>query len=651
MNEIARTTAGMTVESLRKEAVSAATRAIHRHFGADANVEAHFESADLKLFQFGKVVQTPSARGELSIDAVRALPEVVEVDLGDELAFLMCYTHNKEEMKQAANFDGLGLSYPGHVPDFWPVLIEELNQWLARYLPLPDYEEGTLGALLQGKHGWGRGLIVQNGGYQLELVRPVFDFARIDPDGGWVSYGFETALRRDGVEVFRGKDPYEEKKLDGRFVRALVTGQSANDFAFWASLPASSTDLRPLLQQVLDGFVDGGDLGGDVRAMMQAAIRPPIAGGIWQWMQEHLSDSLRGHVHEREHAGRMIRFEIDEVSPPNAVLRGFGEVGVGYALSIPAEDRRASGTVMVGGLSSEALRVPGPTSADDEEALLSIVKRFKAWFDETIDQHLAPDAHPLLNELKRAIDQPPHNAVPFPGAFPLPRLLVQRMQWGPPGPPPVPYPGERAREAAKRLQRVDPATVQINSPHAHAAYVIEGWTLVLEDDRRERPFGAYCGIRLISPEGGEAIDVLMVDAWNPPQRHVVDGDAFAFRRFTQWLRETILAAGQDVALTYGLESFTLSASDWLLFGLPETRDRHLVDWRSQWDIVNAGSGIASLAKCYRFSGAHLERLRARDTPQWRRFLREVVDPRFPEEAWCAAAPGGSVTGGLPGNSA
>ena len=41
------------------------------------------------------------------------------------------------------------------------------------------------------------------------------------------------------------------------------------------------------------------------------------------------------------------------------------------------------------------------------------------------------------------------------------------------------------------------------------------------------------------------MSVMMVNAWNPQTRTVVDGDAFAFRRFVAWLRAAILRGGHD----------------------------------------------------------------------------------------------------------
>ena len=49
---------------------------------------------------------------------------------------------------------------------------------------------------------------------------------------------------------------------------------------------------------------------------------------------------------------------------------------------------------------------------------------------------------------------------------------------------------------------------------------------------------------------GPAVSVLTVDAWNPQARSVVDGDAFAFRRFVTWMREGLLRGGHDAKATW-----------------------------------------------------------------------------------------------------
>jgi hypothetical protein len=172
--------------------------------------------------------------------------------------------------------------------------------------------------------------------------------------------------------------------------------------------------------------------------------------------------------------------------------------------------------------------------------------------------------------------------------------------------------------------------------------------------------------------------VLRVDAWNPPARAVIDGDAFAFRRFVDWLADAAIAAGLDEPIVFceeeeeeeekeeegndadeaaeAAEEKTstvtsleqagwnvtvrrasprkgkekrIALSTWLAFDLPRLGDRFRFDWRYQWDIVNAASTIGdAFGGIYGMSPEKLETLKMRDAPTWRRFLCKVVDPRF-----------------------
>jgi len=140
---------------------------------------------------------------------------------------------------------------------------------------------------------------------------------------------------------------------------------------------------------------------------------------------------------------------------------------------------------------------------------------------------------------------------------------------------------------------------------------------------------------VVPPDGGRRARVMMVDAWSPQTRLSVDGDAFAFGRFATWLREAIVRGGHDETLRFPATSrkddprrIELAVSDWLRFGLPDVGDRFVVDWRAQWNIVAAGAPAELFDGGYGFSAGYLDRLRNYDLAVWRRFLCEVIDPRF-----------------------
>jgi hypothetical protein len=161
----------------------------------------------------------------------------------------------------------------------------------------------------------------------------------------------------------------------------------------------------------------------------------------------------------------------------------------------------------LGALGPAALTQPGPRDDAERRDVEGLISSFLAWLDASLDAY--DDVH-------------------FGGYFPLVSLLEQRLLRGPPGPPPVPPADEVAltRAAAK----LEPAEHE----GSVAAWRYEGWTVLLHDDLGRRPFSEP-GLSLVPPEGGAPCVVMMCDAWNPEAKAVVDGDAFAFRRFVGWL--------------------------------------------------------------------------------------------------------------------
>ena len=98
--------------------------------------------------------------------------------------------------------------------------------------------------------------------------------------------------------------------------------------------------------------------------------------------------------------------------------------------------------------------------------------------------------------------------------------------------------------------------------------------------------------------------------------------------------ETVIYRGEDDGddEEEEREQIELSLSEWLLFGMPDVGDRFLADWRAQWHIVNAVGRIEDFAGIYGFTGEYVETLERYDIPVWRRFLCDVIDPRFDRSA-------------------
>lgn len=645
-----------TRESVLRELAAAAFRALERTFGDNVvpdgdetsgrtPVGVSFEPplGETHFHQYVRLVErVADPAREIEVAQVRALGrEFADIEVEDVLGFAILYDANPSNEQRLAPLRALPLPLPVHSAELWENLSNELNAVLLRYFPAPTPQPGTLGALLADDAGWARGLTATSGDFELELEGAHFEFERTRVQGFWLNYGFTTVLRRAGEEVYRGRATTDLLQLeDGTYVSAFAAG--APCFYGWESLPSDESarsELLRTLQDLADGVAGGEGLHGHngLKALLVSAIRPPSPTGIWAWMHENLPRLCVGHAFETRAHDDAIRFEVIEVDAPILGLESFGSSAVGLSAATTREDILPSLEglwLQTGQVDEDALTLRGPETPEEDQALETVVARFLQWLDD----HLAHHARNRPIEELEGWDY----FYAFDGYFPLPQLLVDRIKLGPPPPEPTPFPRDAAVVAAPRLERA--ATEDLELSHAIAAFRIDGWTIALTDDLEGRPFGSHCGIFLVPPDGGPPVHVLMVDPWNPPNRRSIDGDAFAFRRFVQWLREAILASGQDFVLEFMEEeeewedsededegepcAWTLEVSDWLLFGLPDVKDRHLVDWRTQWHIVSSYGGIEGFASMCGFTGEYLERLVARDAPLWRRFLGELVNEKL-----------------------
>jgi hypothetical protein len=661
-----------TSEALEAEFKQVALAAATGLFGdaTPITVELTPEIGDIRLFQNLAVVGTPEdPRRQVALAVVGAAGHDVRV--GNTLSVPIFYTGDPDEretIEQTRARLGAVLPLPVHSDELWVRLTAAINAALLRYFPAPVHAADSLGGLLTSGGGWTRGLSARRGDLEIVLERAFFDFYRIRVTGGWVEYGFVVVIRQGGVEVFRGGRGFGLTRLgegdDAPYLSGPGRGDHEGNIASWTALPTGEA-ARPAfvaaLQAIVDRLAAGGSMNSvvDFEALMVAAIRPPIAGGFWDWTQAALPRLLMKWGHTVECDGTHVLFEISEVYPPGIGL-GFGHSAVrviGLSDNPQVFSNPEGEPLQTGSVGPEALTLRGPES-DEQRDLEAIVATYREWLAAHLDHHVANrglvgiEGHDYFYS--------------FDGYFPLAELLEQRLRWGPPGDPPVPPFDDAALDRA--AQRIKP--VDAHGEHVLAAFAVSGWTIVLHDDVDGTPFGSYCGISLVPPDGGAPIAVMMVDAWNPEARTVVDGDAFAFRRFTSWLREAIARSGHDEVRTFqgdededeedeegesevdgdedsedGDEDSEvdgdeededseespgdeLTLSDWLLFGLPDVGDRFLVDWRAQWHIVNAVLRVDDLKGIYGFTGEHVERLRTRDVVHWRRFLREVIDPRF-----------------------
>ena len=505
---------------------------------------------------------------------------------------------------QVQVFEGEVRRRPQFEPHLGWALTQSLNEVLLRDLPGPEFPPGTLGHFLQSGGGWSQGRTATSGAVTVSVKAGFLDIYRTDVDNGRVCYGFEVANGTDRVN-----EP--------------IDSADENSLAAWAWRRVNSTP-SPQFDELLCAMAEkiaAGERyseGKLLDALLGAVLPPPVAGGLWDWLPPTMQASLCGPLLQVRVDGHLLHFEIRRVSAPSRSLREWGRVTVTLWATKDGLAVCPDGWVFhVGRLGYDTVdrEVPSPGQQDDIEGLLAT---FRMWFAMHVEHHLAihggeeldsPEAFHLWNQ-----------------QFEVVSLIQHRLVDGPPGPPPVAPFDEAAIDRAARIQRLSkPAPGAL--PHILEAYVVDGWEVHLLNRTDEVAHGPSCGIQLLPPDQGGHAHVLMVNLWHCPAREVVDGDAFALRRFLEWLRGGIIRSGQDPTHAFA-DGQTLNVSEWLQFGLPDTGDRFLVDWRYQWHVAPCGDGIKAFASVYALSAQALDELETFHIVQWRRFLREVVDPRF-----------------------
>ena len=693
-------TRGTTREDLEEEFREAALRAARRRFGDATPIEVTFSSlGQTEFWQELEVVATVTdQRRQIAMsDLKRACPDL-EVEEGDVLTLPIHYGGGNPPVKYGEQLGPL-VPLPLHDDELWDRLNEELNALVQRYFPPPPHKPGSMGEVLASGGGWLKGLSASADGVTLTVERTYFDFLTLDPFRGWVDYGFVLTLEQEGKPAAT----YQPLKADNDCNVVNWTPLASSEAAreqFLAQLAALAGELAQRGPGGLSEYTACFHLisaalrppaPGSLMEWLPAALAPledyskrvELEDGTVTFKAFGVYAPVIGMSHESTKGAIRLTAQVEG--------RPLTAGGVPSAKSAPTvsvfidgqlveqEGDYPGDVISLGYVTPEAAEKPGPRSDEDRRDIERLIATFRGWLDAHLEHHAR------LNGLQAYGGMNFFYA--FPGYFPLVSLIESRLDLGPPGPPPVPPFDQDAFERAGRLlaavQGDDRVTLlrQIAAgarpgaaPEEEAqkkaaleaagwkvklqeladewqrdkadrstvgVFTAQGWTILLSDQLDGHPFGLP-SIALVPPEGGPAVTVLMVDAWNPQARTVVDGDAFAFRRFVTWLRQGIIRGGHDSTVTWlvddeegdeegdesGRGRYELSVSDWLLFELPDFGDRFLVDWRAQWDIVNAVGKTEDMGGIYGFTGEYRERLRTRDIPTWRRFLREVIDPRF-----------------------
>ncbi|MDC3960994.1 NusA N-terminal domain-containing protein [Polyangium jinanense] len=634
IDELGRTR-GLTREAIVDEIVAIAHDAAIRVLGTRTPlaVELAEPSDQVQIWQVLTVVDAVSdAAREIALADARLVAP--ELDASDELKILIDYTRDPRDAERREKLGALAdkLPLPLWAEGLWDALGEALNGYWLRHFPAPTLPDGTLWTLLCEGGGWLVGHAAREGGTTLRFEDAWLEFIRLTPHSGWVDAGLTVVVERDGgTHRWRlpcsGNDSLARRYLD------VPTGPDARD--------GFTRELATLCAQVDAGGIESLSEYTACERLITAAILPPRPGSLWAWCEEHLPGLLGEHRHAFTLAGRDLELAITSVFAADRSLRGFGSSSVGLTLTDRGTGETAHAGLPLGGLECAALTRPGPDATTERE-LAAMAATWRAWLDVHVVEYLGREPFELVDDSLSAM----------PCYFPLVDLFAARVEHGAPPPLPVPpFDFDALTRAAEIVRAPAPATLArvreaVGAERLLGVFEAGPYAIVLADDlRRAFPFaGAFVG--LLAPGVDGICQVLRVDAWNPSSRAIVDGDAFAFRRLCEWLREALVRGGLDAQITYlgeddedededaddaaePAEPASLMLSEWLRFGLPDVGDRFLVDWRYQWHIAFAGPSIVEcFGGIYGMNGEERARIGERDRRVWRAFLHDVIDPRF-----------------------
>jgi hypothetical protein len=232
---------------------------------------------------------------------------------------------------------------------------------------------------------------------------------------------------------------------------------------------------------------------------------------------------------------------------------------------------------------------------------------------------------------------------PEPSVPNLLRLVEFSSTHGTPPEPPVPlFDAEAITRGAALLgapTTEDEAWIEAQlgdvSAQPMTALRLDNYLLVFGADRTRPPhYVSEIWLRW-DETPDELVQVLLTDVWNPTTRWSVDGDAFAFRRFTQWLRAVLTAAGHDETYAFEPDQWDeddkgaeVTLAEWLLFD-ERGDDEEMLDWRCEDYVVAAGHPVQGAAGMFGFGAEFVKKLEeGSHAAIWRRFLCDVIDPRF-----------------------
>lgn len=611
IDEIARRD-GRSEEELEQEFLDIALKAARQHLGDATPLRAELgkKTGGVTVRQVLTMSDSPDdPASQISVEVGKALmPDNVA---GDTVAIPIIHGFERPK-KLEALIEPVKerLPHPLYCASLARPLQQALNEAVLQYFPAPTFDPGTLGALLGTGGGWLRGLSVTAGGLEVTIERTTLEYIRLHPERGWIDVEIDV---RAGDELWQLK--IGDNSSTAEKYLALPTDESSNS----ACIELMQQWTATIAQHGTDAMSEYAA----AKDLLAMAIKQPEEGSLWSWVSEDLHELLAGRSFELEHgSGVTLGVRVAGLGPPSNSPVGFGHTYLGLELEHRPTGVRVDDGIYVGALGPDALRTR-LDAAEERQDCLAIAETFADSLEVYLQHHLE----------ERGPDLSDNYLYGFEGHFPIVELLEQRLVHGPPPPPPLPDLTEEAveRAAGEITAASDEARERVHAlledAGLVAVYEIRGYVIVLTDRLSERPF-ANCAIQLLAPREQVLSEVLRADQWNPASKAVVDGDAFAFARFTRWLREAIRRGGHDGTVVFRPEDdqpIRMQVSDWLLFGQPDVGDRFIVDWRHQWNVVFAGASITDcFSSIYGMSTEQIQKLDEHDRAVWRAFLHDVV---------------------------
>lgn len=498
--------------------------------------------------------------------------------------------------------------------------------------------EGSIGELLREGGGWLKDLQSESDEGTVRIVDTHLRTRATDVHSNWLHYGVTFEVEVEGeCERYEATGGGIESELREAFeLRASREAvprvedwlaENVDAFAEWTAM---------------EGFRPSVLRRDDLRELFALVQAPPDEGSLFRWCRDDLLPRLEGRTFDFDVEGGVVTVEVPETHLPDATFEGrkSGWVDLDIGIEQGGEHHEFEETLPLGALTNESLTASAPE--DDRRAeLADYLETWWAYHETHLYNVLRHDPVDLLSGI--------HG---WTGQY-HPRYLLSQVEGasrhGPSGPPPVPEPdaSDFERGAALLEPPTDADLVLVDEHLSHiTARPFAAWRfgdyLLVFGDQPDPPHGAS-EIFLYAddaPPESDFTQVLLTDVWNPYTRWVVDGDAFAFRRFVQWMRGVLREAGladrtldkSSPELDYEIDS-EMTLEDWFAFDEPFQDDAFLIDWRYQDYVVGAGAPIEGAGAMFGFTPDYQKQLEeGREAKPWRRFLVDVVDPRF-EDAY------------------